>query len=49
MDTLHLNSSAVWTRDAVQRTYQERWWIGTTGKRESRESLLSAHDDESNL
>ena len=38
--------SSLQTLDTVKRTCQEQWLIGTDSKRESRESLLSAHLDE---
>ena len=36
------------TLDVIKRTYQERWTIGTDGKREPRDSVLSVllNDDD---
>ena len=43
--------SSVSTLDAVKKTYQERWTIGTDGENVSKNSELSArlHDDEKNI
>ena len=37
----HGQSRFVWTLDTIEKTYQEWWSIGTYGKRESKESMLS--------
>ena len=38
--------SSVQTQDVVWKTYQERWMIGTDGKRESGKSKLAAWLDD---
>ena len=38
--------SSVQTLDAVERTYQKWWLIGTNDKKESKESVLLAHHDD---